>query len=164
MIQWLQDEQCGIALDTRHHPVVISSWQGLPGAALVDRYYSWSDATVAAALAAEQQLLHIADLSYVQWPSAAVRMRVVNHRSLNLAAEVMLATIVVCGELAERLNGFVRSVGQLSGGRHSAEMIIVQTVPEAIEVALERMWSARIPPPLGLDPRRYQTPRLDLAC
>jgi hypothetical protein len=164
MIQWLQDEECGIALDTRHHPVVILSWQGRPSTELIDSYYCWSDATAAAALAAEQQLLQIADLTGVQWPTAAVRMRVVNHRSLNLAAEVMLSTIVVCGGYSGRLNGFVRSVGQLGGGRRSAELFIVETMPEAIEVALAKMWSARIPPPLGLDPRRYQAPRLDLAC
>lgn len=164
MIEWLQDEQFGIALDTQHHPVVISSWQGMPNIELVDRYYRWSDATAAAALAAEQQLLHIVDLSAVQWPDAAVRMRVVDHASLSLATEVMISTIVVCGHLADRVSSFVRSVDQLRGGRHSTDLVIVESIAEAIEVALEKMWSARIPPPLDLDPRRYQTPRLQLGC
>lgn len=164
MIEWLQDERCGIALDSRHHPVVISTWQGAPSAKLVDDYYRWSDATAAAALAAEQRLLHIVDLTGAQWPQAAVRKRVVEHVSVNLAAEVMLSTIVVCGDFADRMTSFVRSVDQLRGGRHVEELIIVETVAEAIEVALERMWSARIPPPLGLEPGRYQAPRLELAC
>lgn len=163
MIEWLQDEQCRIALDTRHHPVVISTWRGLPGVDLVDRYYRWSDRTAAAGLAAEQQLLHIVDLTRAQWPHASVRMRAVDHVSLNLADEVMLSTIVVCGDLADRMSAFVGSVARLRGGRRVAELLIVETVSEAIELALERMWSARIPPPFGLDPDCYQTPRLDAA-
>ncbi|KIG15949.1 hypothetical protein DB30_05140 [Enhygromyxa salina] len=164
MIEWLQDEECGIALDTRHHPVLISTWYGASSVDVIDRYFSWSDATAAAALAAEQQLLHIADLTRAHWPSAAVRKRVFEHSSVNLSCEVMLATIVVCGDLTDRLTGMARSVDKLNVGRHEAPLFIVETVAEGIAIALEQMWSARIPPPLGLEPGGYQTPRLDLSC
>ncbi|PRQ00553.1 hypothetical protein [Enhygromyxa salina] len=164
MTDWLRDEQCGVALDFRHHPVLISTWDGALSLEIMDRYYAWSDATAAAALAAEQQLLHIADLTRAQWPDAAVRKRVFEHSSVNLSREVTLATIVVCGDLTDRLTGLVRSVEQLGGGRHPAKLFLVETVAEGISVALEQLWSARIPPPLGLEPGCYQTPRLDLAC
>ena len=158
MLQWLRDDECGIALDTAHNPVVISTWLGRPSGDVVDRYYRWCDATAAAALAAEQQLVHIADLSGARQPAARVRKRIYEHAQDDLAAEVALLTIVVRGDMDPC--GFVRSVGRLASARHATELVVVETVREAILVALARMWDARIPPPFGLDPVHYRTPRL----
>ena len=157
MLQWLRDDGCGIALDTAHNPVVISTWLGRPSVELVDRCYRWFDATAAAALASEQQLVHIADLSGARQPEALVRKRIYEHARDDLAAEVTLVTIVVRGDMDPC--GFVRSIGRQPGARH-AQFIVAESVREAIVVALARMWDARIPPPFGLDPVHYRTPQL----
>ena len=162
MIEWLQDEQGAVALDTRHHPVVIVTWEGTASVDLVDRYFCWSDAAAAAAMAQEQQLVHITDMSRGQLPSARVRKRIIEHSALNPAVEVALAHIMVVPEFG--LRGLVRTVARFVQPQiQQPQMMFAGTVEEAIEVALGLLWEARIPPPFGLNPERYQAPRIELA-
>lgn len=159
MIQWLNEEQGGVALDLRHDPALISTWYGQPSCALIDRYFAWSDATAAAALAAEQQFVHIVDLRQVEPPSANVRRRALEHMRTNLAAEIQLASIVVLD--SPLLASLIRVAHRAPLGRES-KLMLVDTLDEAIERGLAELRDARIPPPMGLAPGRYRTPMLEL--
>jgi hypothetical protein len=161
MIQWLHDEQCSVALDTRHQPALISTWYGQPSCRLVDHYFSWSDACAAAALADEQRMIHIINLLGVQVPAAIVRKRAIEHARENLAVELRVATIAVTESLAMR--GFVGALFATGQYRHDSEVLVVESIDEAIEEGLRCLREARIPPPVGLAPGRYCAPTLDLA-
>lgn len=156
MIQWIRHERCELALDTRYDPAVISTWYGRPSCGLVDRFFSWSDANAAAALAAEQQLVHIVDLRSTELPRATVCKRAIEHARDDLGAEVTLSTIVVVDDPG--LRWLVSAMARMNQPRHGASLSFVESIDEAIAIALERMWDARIPPPLGLVPGRYQPP------
>jgi hypothetical protein len=159
MFRWMHGDDCGVALDTRHHPVVITTWYGAATCALIDEYFRWSDATTAAALAAEQQVVHVIDLRRAERPSALACKRAIEHSRDDIAAEVRLATIAV----AEPVLG---SVVRVSGcmGRHKQMPNVVDTIEDAIELALLELRGARIPAPVGLTPMRYRAPTLASAC
>lgn len=158
MLDWIRDHECALAVDLRPHPVVITTWHGTATVGLIDQYYRWSDATVAAAIAAEQRLIKIADLSQAGCPRGPVRKRMYEHASNDLAAEVTLATYVVVDD--PLIRGLITSLRWLSGGRRESEIIMVESMARAIELALARLWAERIPAPAGLDPVGYEPPRL----
>ncbi len=158
MIDWIRDSDCGVAIDLRQHPVVIGTWHGTATVGLIDGFYRWSDATVAAAIAAEQRLLRIADLSHARLPAGPVRKRVFEHAGDDLAAEVTIATYVVAQDPAVR--GMVSALRWVGGGAREPEIIMVERVEQALERAIERLCAERIPVPPGLDPVRYEPPRL----
>jgi multidrug resistance efflux pump len=155
MLRWLHGDDCGVALDTRHEPIVITTWCGSSTCALIDDYFRWSDANTAAAMATEQRLIHVVDLRHSGRPSALVRKRAMEHAREDLAAEVRLSTIVV----AEPTMG---AVARIAGreGRYWHAPSIVETIEEAIELALLELRDARIPAPVGLTPRHYRAPTL----
>jgi len=157
MIEWLHDPRAEVILDTRHHPAVISTFRGSVSVDLVDGYFGWSDAVAAAAMAEEQLLVHVTDLSDALIPAPLVRKRVIEHNFANLAGEVSLAHIVVVPSLG--LRTVVRTIARLSQPhRRSPELLFASTLEEGLELALRLLWKARIPPPPGLDPSRYETP------
>jgi hypothetical protein len=155
MLRWMYGDDCGVALDTRHDPIVITTWYGAATCALIDDYFRWSDATTAAAMAAEQQIIHVIDLRHAERPSALVRKRALDHTREDLAAEVRLATIAV---VAPGLGSVVRISGCM--GQHEYAPNVVETIEDALELALVELRSARIPAPPGLTPRRYRAPTL----
>jgi hypothetical protein len=159
MIRWLHGDDCGVALDIRHDPVVITTWYGAATCALLDDYMRWSDASTAAAMAAEQQLIFVMDLRHAEQPSGLVRKRVLEHSRDDIAAEVRLATIAVA---TPGLGSVVRVVGCM--GRYKQMPNVVETIEDAIELALLELRSARIPAPLGLTPRCYRAPTLASVC
>lgn len=159
MLRWMHGDDCGVALDTTHDPVVITTWYGAATCTLIDDYFRWSDANTAAALAAEQQLIHIFDLRDAERPSARACMRAIEHSRDDIAAEVRLATIAVAEPV---LGSVVRVAGCL--GRYRSAPIVVSTIEDAIEIALIELRGARIPAPLGLTPRCYRAPTLASAC
>lgn len=144
-------------MDNRHHPVVISSFEGSPGVSVIDAYYAWTDAMAAAAMAEEQQLVHVTDLSEARMPTPRVRKRVIEHNLANLAAEVSLAHVIVVPSLG--LRTIVQTVARLSRPRlGEPELLFASSLEQGIEFALGLLWEARIPPPFGLDPSKYQRP------
>jgi len=156
MIEWLQDQTSAVALDTRSHPVVISSWHGSPTVELVDRYYRWSDAMTAAALAAEQRLVCIADLRAGGAPSPRVCKRLYEHARDDIAREVVLVTFAVVKDPS--LRGIIKTMRRSSGSPREPEIVIVERMAAALEYTLTRLRAERIPPPEGLDPVRYGAP------
>ena len=156
MIDWIFDNEGALAIDHRTHPVFITSWHGAATVKLVDRYYRWSDAMVAAAMAAEQRLVRITDLSQARLPPAIVQKRLLEHARHDLAGEVTLANIVVVDD--PRLRGLVTAQRWVS--TRSSEIEIVDSMAAAIERSHARLRSARIPVPAGLDAAGYQAPRL----
>jgi hypothetical protein len=158
MIEWIRERDCAVALDSRSHPVMISSWYGAPSIGLVDEFYRWSDRRAAAAMADEQQLLRIADLSHCRPPSGAVRKRAFEHTRNDLVNEITLALIVVVED--PTLRGVVTTMRWIGGGRRELEIVVVDRMATAIEQALERLRAERIPAPAGLDPVHYEPPRL----
>jgi hypothetical protein len=156
MIEWLQDQTSAVALDTRPHPAVISSWHGRPTVELIDRYYRWSDAMTAAALAAEQRLVCIADLRAAGAPSPWVCKRLYEHARDDVAREVVLVTIAVVED--PRLRAIIKTMRRLSGGPREPEIVIVDRMADALEYTLARLRAERIPRPDGLDPSRYGAP------
>lgn len=152
MIQILGHD-CGVALDTSHHPVVITTWYGAPTSDLVDDYVTWRDATSAEAMAAEQQLVYVIDLRRAARPSGLVRKRLLEHSRNDIAAEVRLATFAVA---EPDLGALVRAAGRA----HKQPPSIVPTIEQAILMALTALRAARIPVPRGLTPEGYRTPRL----
>lgn len=158
MIEWIRERDCAIALDSRTHPVMISSWYGAPTVAIVDEFYRWSDRRAAAAMAAEQRLFRIADLSNAQPPAASVRQRAIEHARNDVVAEVTLALIVVVND--PTLRGVITAMRWVGGGRRELEITVVTQMATAIELALERLRAERIPVPAGLDPIHYVPPRL----
>lgn len=159
MLRWMYGDDCGVALDTTHDPVVITTWYGAATCALVDDYFRWSDALTAAAMAAEQQLVHVIDLRHAERPAVLVRKRSIEHSRHDIAAEVRLATIAVAEPV---LGTVVRAAGSV--GRYRQAPSLVNTIEDAIELALTELRSARIPAPVGLTPRRYRAPTLASAC
>ncbi|PRQ02869.1 hypothetical protein ENSA5_20460 [Enhygromyxa salina] len=157
MIQWIGHEGCEVALDTRYDPALISTWYGQASCELIDRYFRWSDTNAAAALAAEQQLVHIVDLRFTTLPAPAACKRLIEHARDDLGAEVTLSSVVVLGDPA--LRWVVSAAHRMSNGRG---LEVVNSIDAAIELALRRMWDARIPPPCGLAPGRYEAPTLEL--
>jgi hypothetical protein len=155
MLRWLHGDDCGIALDSRYEPIVITTWYGSPTCALIDEYFRWSDATTAAAMASEQRLVHVVDLRHARRPSALARKRGVEHMREDLFAEVRLASIVVAEPV---LGAVVRFDARMSQLRHAPS--IVETIEAALELALLELRAARIPAPVGLTPRRYRAPAL----
>ena len=102
MIEWIRDEDCAVALDGRMHPVMISSWYGTATVRVVDDYYRWNDSTTAAALADEQRLIRIADLSQARPPAAAVRKRAFEHvRNGVLKPSAIVTHRIPLDEIAE---------------------------------------------------------------
>ena len=158
MIEWIRERDCAIALDSRSRPVMISSWYGAPSVVLVDEFYRWSDRRAAAAMADEQQLIRIADLSKARAPSGEARKRAFEHTRNDLVNEVTLALIVVVDD--PTLRGVVTAMRWLGGGRRELEILVVSRMTTAIELALERLRVERIPAPAGLDPFHYEPPRL----
>lgn len=158
MIEWIRDQECALAVDLRPHPVLITTWHGTATVSLIDQYYRWSDATVAAAIAAEQRLIRIADLTHACCPPGIVRKRMYEHASNDLAAETTLAAYVVVDD--PQIRGVVTGLRWVSGGRNVPEIIMVDRMTRAIELALARLRAERIPAPAGLDPIRYEPPRL----
>lgn len=147
-----------MALDSRHEPVLITTWYGAPSCEVIDAYYAWSDAHAAAAMAAEQQRVHIADMRHARLPTPLVRKRVAEHAVADLALELRIASIVVSGD--PQLVGFVRVAGRAAPTREQPRMIAVERIDEAIESARALLRAARIPPPLGLIPGRYRPPAI----
>lgn len=164
MIQWIRHEGCEVALDRRYDPALISTWCGRPSCELIDRYFRWSDANAAATMAAEQQLVHIVDLTNTKLPVAAARKRAIEHARHDLAAQITLGTVVVLADPG--LRWLVSAMHRMStGGRATTKSLdLVDSIDAAIEIALHRMWDARIPPPFGLDPGRYRPPTLSPAA
>jgi hypothetical protein len=158
MIEWIRERDCAAALDSRSHPVMISSWYGAPSVKLVDEFYRWSDRRAAAAMAAEQQLIRIADLSNARPPSGHARKRAFEHTRNDLVTEVTLALIVVVDD--PTLRGVVTAMRWLGGGRRELDIVVVTRMASAIELSLERLRKERIPAPAGLDPFHYEPPRL----
>lgn len=158
MIEWIRERDCAVALDSRSHPVMISSWYGAPSVALVDEFYRWSDRRAAAAMAAEQQLIRIADLSKARAPSGEARKRALDHSRNDLVNELTLALIVVVED--PTLRGVVTAMRWIGGGRRELDIVVVTQVSRAIELALARLRVERIPAPTGLDPIHYEPPRL----
>lgn len=157
MIEWIRERDCAVALDSRTHPVMISSWYGEPSVALLDDFFRWSDRRAAAAMASEQLLLRIADLSHARPPAGDVRKRAIEHARNDLVNEVTLALIVVVSD--RTLRGVLKAMGWVGGGRRELDLQFVTSTSVAIELALERLRAARIPAPAGLDPNLYQPPR-----
>jgi hypothetical protein len=153
MLRWLHGDDCRVALDTRHDPVVITTWYGAATCALIDDYFRWSDANTAAAMAAEQQIIHVIDLRHAKPLSALACKRALEHRREDLALEVRLATIAV----ADVGLGTVVRVPE-SRGRFKYAPSFAETIEDALELALAELRSARIPAPVGLTPRRYRAP------
>ena len=158
MIEWIRDEDCAVALDSRMHPVMISSWHGAPSVPAIDAFYRWSDIRAAAAMAAEQQLIRIADLSRARPPVAAARKRAFEHARNDLVIEVSLVLFVVVDD--PTLRSIVNTMRWIGGGRRELEIVTVERMSKAIELTLERLRAERIPAPDGLDPIRYEPPRL----
>ncbi len=158
MIDWIRDSECALAIDTRTHPVVIATWHGMATVGLIDRYYRWSDAMVAASMAAEQRLVKIDDLRCGQCPAGLVRKRVYEHASNDLAAEITLANYVVVDD--PKIRSVVTSLRWICGGQRESGIIVVDRMGVALELATERLLAERIPVPAGLDPIRYEPPRL----
>jgi hypothetical protein len=159
MIDWIFDNEGALAVDHRSHPVFITTWHGAATVKLVDRYFRWSDAMVAAAIAAEQRLIQVTDLSQARCPRGIVQKRMFEHARHDLAGEVTLASFVVLDD--PRLRGLITAVGWATRGtRRAPEIVIVDSMAEAIEQSLVRLRSERIPAPPGLDPARYRAPRI----
>jgi hypothetical protein len=155
MLRWLHDDDCGVALDTRHEPVLFTTWYGSATCALIDDYFRWWDATSAAAMATEQRLIHVIDLRRAERASALVRKRMLEHSRDEPAAHVRLATIAVADPgMASQVHVAARM------GRRPHAPNVVETIEEAIELALIELRSAKIPAPPGLSPERYQAPTL----
>lgn len=155
MLRWLHGDGCGVALDTRHEPVLITTWHGAASCALIDDYFRWWDATAAAAMASEQRIVHVLDLRHAKYPSALARKRALEHMREEPVAHVRLATIAV----AEPPLAMLVRVGARIGRRQ--EPNVVETIEEAIELALMELRSAKIPAPLGLSPVGYRAPTLE---
>lgn len=158
MIEWIRDQDCAVALDGRMHPVMISSWYGVATVKVVDEFYRWSDRTSAAAMAAEQRLIRIADLSHARPPAGVVRKRAFEHNRNDLAGEITLVMFVVLDDPIFR--SIVHTLRLTAGGRWMPEIVVVDKLATAIELTLERLHAERIPAPEGLDPLRYEPPRL----
>jgi hypothetical protein len=159
MLRWMHGDDCGVALDTTHHPVVITTWYGAATSALVDDYFRWSDVNTAAALAAEQQLIHVIDLRRAERPPGLVSKRAIEHSREDIAPEVRLATIAVAEPV---LGAVVRAAGCVCRYRQAPS--VVETIEDAIELALIELRAARIPAPVGLTPWRYRAPTPAWAC
>ncbi|MFO7563659.1 MAG: hypothetical protein R6X02_13510 [Enhygromyxa sp.] len=157
MIAWIRDQDCAVALDSRMHPVMISSWYGVATVEVVDQFYAWSDRTTAEAMAAEQRLIRIADLRRARPPSGAVRRRAFDHNRNDLVGEVAVVRIVVLDDPI--LRSIIHTMRRIGGGRRSSELVVVDKMSTAIELTLERLRAERIPPPQGLDPAHYEPPR-----
>jgi hypothetical protein len=110
------------------------------------------------ALAAEQRVIHIADLRSARMLSPRARKRVMDHMQLGVAPDTHLATVVVVDNAA--LAALVRTVMWMGGRR--PELMIFDSIDEAIERSLLCLRDARIPPPIGLAPGCYQSPRPEL--
>ena len=162
MIERLQSEKGGVVLDMRYGPVIISTWEGSPSIELIDRYYRWSDAVAAAAMAEEQMLVHITELSRARVPGAAVRKRIIEHALANPALEVSLAHVLVVPE--RRLHTLVNSIARFVAPHIAQpELVFTASIEGALERSIELLWKARIPPPMGLRPEAYEVPQLELA-
>ena len=159
MLRWLHDDACGVALDTRHEPVVITTWYGAATCALIDDYFRWSDATIAAAMATEQRLVHIVDRRRSERASPLARKRAIDHSREDPAPHVRIATIVVAEPSIATL---VRAATRMGRSVYSPET--VETIEEAIELALIELHNAKIPAPLGLSPGHYRAPTLVSVC
>src|SRR5690606_33704201 len=107
---------------------------GAPSVALVDEFYRWSDRRAAAAMAAEQQLIRIADLSKARAPSGEARKRALDHSRHDLVNELTLALIVVVED--PTLRGVVTAMRWIGGGRRELDIVVVTQVSRAIELAL----------------------------
>lgn len=158
MIDWIFDNEGALAVDHRSHPVFITTWHGAASVKLVDRYFRWSDAMVAAAMAAEQRLIQITDLSQARCPRGIVQKRMFEHARTDPASEVTLVSFVVLDD--PRLRGLITALRWASRARRAPEIVIVDSMTEAIEQSLVRLRSERIPAPPGLDPIRYRAPRI----
>jgi hypothetical protein len=157
MIEWIRYPDGAVALDSRMHPVMISSWYGEATVEAVDEFYRWSDRSAAAAMADEQRLIRIADLTHARPPSGAVRRRAFDHNRNDLSGEVSIVRFIVIDNPI--LRSIIHTMRWMGGGRRSAELVIVDKLSTAIELTLERLRSERIPAPEGLDPIRYEPPR-----
>jgi hypothetical protein len=158
-ITWIRGVDCAIAIDMRAHPVVITTWFGTATVDLIDRYYQWFDTLVAASLAAEQRLVRISDLGPARFPPGNVRKRSYEHIRGDLATDVTLVNYVVVEN--PLIRGVVASIRWIGGGRREPDFQLVDTVPHALERAIERLKIARIPRPEGLEPDSYEPPRFD---
>ncbi len=155
MLRWLHGDACGVALDTRHEPVLFTTWYGAATCDLVDDYFRWWDAVSAHAMATEQRLIHVMDLRGAEQAGALARKRALEHAREEPAPQLRLATIAVA---EPSLATLVRVAARM--GRRSHEPAIVDTIEEAVELALFELRSARIPAPLELTPDRYRAPTL----
>ncbi|MCA9680598.1 MAG: hypothetical protein KC457_00250 [Myxococcales bacterium] len=135
---------------------MISTWHGEGTAEVIDRYFNWTDAHAAAALAAEERLVHIIDLGNCVVPPAHIRRRVYEHAQADLIREVTMCSIVAVDD--PKLRQIVVTAHMPQPGMRPTELIFVETIEQAIVEAQGRLWAARIPLPSNLDPRRYQPP------
>ena len=154
-IQWFRSGECAVALDTRYDPIFISTWVGTATEDLVDRYFAWTDAAAAATMAAEQQLVIISDLSQCSTAPGSVRKRAFEHARSSAIDEVVLTTIVVLDNPV--LRGVVNGMKWMNRGGRKRDLVLVEDVGEAIDLALARLNEARIPPPLGLSAELYES-------
>ncbi len=156
MLERHEEPTGGVVLDARWFPVVIGTWWGEPSPALLDALYAWVDRMLERAREEGTKVVLVFDALDVTRASSAMRRRLAaesDARQGLLRERVLGIFVVVRGAF---VLGLVAAI--LSIVRPSMRLSSFASPEAALERALVKLLHARVPFPVGLDPRAYVRP------
>lgn len=127
------------ALDSRHLPLLITTWFGSPTLALVERYAQWFDEFVEASRIAGRRFVILDDTTLAERPAPSVRGRL---SKLECPSEVVIDRVVVVQ--ARAIRGAVTALSWITG----KAIKTASSAEDGVHLCLERLDSAGVPRPL----------------
>ena len=151
-IEHLVEGDCGIVVDDRHFPVVVSTWYGDPTEAIVRRYFDWLSGIIERSRSESVPYVLITDATYAKRPQPSVRQVVAELTDAMppYTAEINIGNYVVVESALIR--GALTAMQWIS--RQTWTSV---TVPSCEDADLAR---AGQPAPAGLHPDTYTRPQL----
>lgn len=155
-IRWVTSGVGAVALDDRHYPVVLATWEGPASATTLGAFFDWNDDVLRRAIAEKRHFSLITDAARAARPDAAARA-IIAERTQRMQRERAAADpyrIVGPVVLEDPLvRGALTAVGWIMGT--SLETEYAASCEEAIALVRGRFAAKGAAWPASLDPARY---------
>ncbi len=157
-IDHLVDGDCGIVLDDRYFPLVVSTWYGDPGEAIVRRYFVWLAGIIERSRKAGTPYVLVTDATYAKRPKPSVRQVVAELTDAlpDDTAQINIGNYVVVESALIR--GALTAMQWIS--RQTWKSETVPSCEEALRRGFADLRQAGQPIPEGLSPESYVRPQL----
>lgn len=155
-LRWVTSGAGAVALDDRHYPVVIATWEGPADAVTLGTFFDWNDDVLRRAIQDRRHFSLITDAARAERPDAAARA-IIAERTQRMQRERadadpyrIVGPVVLDNPL---VRGALTAVGWLMGTSLDTEY--APSCAAAIATVRDRFASKGAPWPASLDPKRY---------